>query len=48
MSPEGDFCGTLFGFRNGRLSYALIYRTLVEVANRRKLLFRYDLSQGSA
>jgi hypothetical protein len=48
MPPEGHFCGVLFGFRNGRLSYALIHRTVVEVANRRKLLLRYDLAQGSA
>jgi len=48
MPPEGHFCGALFGFRNGRLSYAPIHRTVVEVANRRKLLFRYDLVQGSA
>jgi hypothetical protein len=45
MPPKGHFCGALFGFRKG---YALIHRTVVEVANRRKLPFRYDLAQGFA
>lgn len=48
MPPEEHFCDALFGFRNRRLSYALIHRTVVGIANRRKLLFRYDLAQGSA
>ena len=48
MPPEGHFCGALLSFRNVCLSYAPTHRTVVEVANRRKLLFRYDLDQGSA
>jgi hypothetical protein len=36
--PEGYLQrALLFGFRNGRLSYALIHRTLVGVVNRREI-----------
>lgn len=42
MPPEGHLRRALLF--DERLNYALIHRMVVDVVNRRKLLFRHDLA----